>query len=282
VTIAAGFVCMDGIVLCADTQEVIAGYTKNETEKIREYKDQGLCIAITGAGDTELIETAGQLIENALTEEYSEQEARFADDCRKIIENTLIGFLNTSIKPWATFPRDDRPSMPEFLVVIGVSNDVNKYQSLFKTSGTTVREIQPGGECIGAGVMIARSFIERFYDPFVGLDELILITCYIMYHTKRWTDGCGGNTDMVVSSVKNDFFGGVLSTADIRSLEDAFQEFDEQTAYMLRSLANSSQSQFNKRLKAIREELVEIRRKVAAAEALVRFRAKGSLPPKPS
>jgi 20S proteasome alpha/beta subunit len=34
-TIAAGFVCSDGIVLCADTQETITGYTKNSTEKIR-------------------------------------------------------------------------------------------------------------------------------------------------------------------------------------------------------------------------------------------------------
>lgn len=33
-TIGAGFVRSDGVVLCANTQEVIPGYTKNTTEKI--------------------------------------------------------------------------------------------------------------------------------------------------------------------------------------------------------------------------------------------------------
>jgi hypothetical protein len=79
-TIAAGFIGQNGIVLCADTQEVIPGLTKNEVDKIRLWKDQGLCIAIAGAGDSELIETASQRIEKALYGDYSPREVRFPVD----------------------------------------------------------------------------------------------------------------------------------------------------------------------------------------------------------
>src|SRR5277367_974521 len=78
VTIAAGFSCFDGIILCADTQEVIPGYTKNETDKIRQWKDNGLCIATAGSGDSELIEALSQRIEDALTNTYLPTAIRFS------------------------------------------------------------------------------------------------------------------------------------------------------------------------------------------------------------
>jgi 20S proteasome alpha/beta subunit len=92
-TIAAGFVCVDGVILCADTQETISGYTKNETEKIRLFKDQGLCVAITGAGDSELIETVSPLIENALFGDYSPKQIRFDDEYRFIIEKNYASIF---------------------------------------------------------------------------------------------------------------------------------------------------------------------------------------------
>lgn len=152
VTIAAGFVCQDGIVLCADTQEVIPGFTKNETEKIKVWKDGGFSIAITGSGETEGIEVAAQLIEDALTEEYSKDEPL---NCLGIIQTAVRKFFDTSIRPYASFPRDDRPFV-DLLIAVGVSNKATQYESLFKATGVTVREIHPGAECIGTGQMIAK------------------------------------------------------------------------------------------------------------------------------
>jgi hypothetical protein len=37
-TIAAGFVCKDGVILCADTQETIPGYTKTDAQKLRSFE----------------------------------------------------------------------------------------------------------------------------------------------------------------------------------------------------------------------------------------------------
>jgi len=167
--------------------------------------------------------------------------------------------------------------MPELLIVLGVSNDVNRYQSLFVASGITTRELQPGAECVGSGVLLAKSLIERFYSPFDTLDDLILAACYVMYHTKRWTDGCGGNTDIIVSSIKRDFFGGLFSHSDIRILENTFKEFDEQGQFFLGKFANTNVSQrgFRKAVKELGYELGTIREKMSLtgiAESLKRFK----------
>jgi 20S proteasome alpha/beta subunit len=235
-TIAAGFVCMDGIVLCADTQETITGYTKNSTEKIRQMADQGLCVAITGAGETELIETVGERIQHALFCEYSPKEMRMTEQVRDIIQQEMSSAFRRYIAPYAAFPRDDRPGC-DLLIVVTVKNEVNNYECLFKASGTTVRQIEFGGDCVGTGVILAKSLMERFCDSFADLDELVLAMCYVMSQTKKWVDGCGGNTDLVVSSYKRDIFGGV-SSRDIEALEKQFEFCEKTTNLLLTDLVN--------------------------------------------
>jgi 20S proteasome alpha/beta subunit len=261
-TIAAGFVCNDGLVLCADTQEVIPGYTKNEVNKIRMWKDSGLCIAITGAGDTELIENAGQLIETALTDAYSPNECRWKEDFQKIIERTFVKLFKDAILPYATFPREDRPYI-DLLIAIGVCGDATKYEVLFKASGTTVREIDFGAECIGSGTLVAKSLIERIYSSFLNLDDALIVACYILYHTKRWTDGCGGNTSVVVSSMKNGLFGGGIHPSEVKILETVFDKFDSHTHCMLMNFANPNvqDKDFQKSAKDIQDRLSAIRKK---------------------
>lgn len=262
VTIAAGFVCSDGIVVCADSEEVIPGYTKNEVEKIRMWKDRGLCIASTGAGDTDLIEHAGRLIEIALADEYSPKKCRFPEDCRKIIQKVFSQLFNESILPYASFPREDRP-YADLLIAIGVSNDVNQYDVLFKASGTTVREIDFGAECIGSGTLAAKSLIERIYSSFLNLDDALIVACYILYHTKRWTDGCGGNTSVLVSSVRNGLFGGGIHPSEVKILETVFDEFDSHAHCMLMNFANPNvpDKDFKKSAQDIQDRLSSIRKK---------------------
>jgi 20S proteasome alpha/beta subunit len=224
-TIAAGFVCLDGIVLCADTQETITGYTKTNTDKIRRMEDHGLCVAITGAGDTELIETVGERIERALFWEYMPTTVRMPDQVRDIIQQEVSASFKRYILPYASFPKDDRPWC-DLLIVVTVKNEVNNYECLYRASGTTVREIKFGGDCVGSGLILAKSLMERFCDSFMDLDELVLAIIYVMFQTKKWVDGCGGKTDIVVSSYKRDMFGG-FSSNDIEALERQFESCED-------------------------------------------------------
>jgi len=55
-TIAAGFVCSDGLVLFADTEEQM-GLMKTKVEKIREYESGDIRMAVAGAGNGSLADS---------------------------------------------------------------------------------------------------------------------------------------------------------------------------------------------------------------------------------
>jgi 20S proteasome alpha/beta subunit len=234
VTIAAGYVGMNGIVLCADTQETIPDYIKGNTDKIRYFFDRGLHVAVTGAGDSELIETIGERIEKALFRDYSPNTFRFTDEVRDIIQQEMSSSFRQYIIPYASFP--DRPSC-ELLILVSVDNDVNNYECLFKARDTTVREIQYEGACVGAGIIIAQSLFERLCTSFMELDELVLAICYVMFQAKKSVIGCGGKTDLIFSASKQHIFGGV-SSIDIGLLERQFDSCEETVNHLILDMVN--------------------------------------------
>jgi len=236
VTIAAGFVCADGIIICADTQETISGYTKSSAHKLKVWRDGGLNIVVTGAGDTELIETVSQLLIEALRGDYTEQSCWFPKKLCQIIQDTFLTFFKTSLLP---YPRDERPGV-DLLIGVALHNERVAHESLFKASGTTVREIDPGegslgAECVGMGVILGNSLIERLYSPFLHLDELLIIAAYIIFQAKQWIDGCGGDTDLIILG-KNICRG--VSRTDLAQLENYFAEFDKWTHDLVQPFSN--------------------------------------------
>ena len=65
VTIAAGFVCLDGVVLCADSEHT-AGQSKFYEQKIFEIKANNALLYLVGAGDYVYIRAAAQEIESCI------------------------------------------------------------------------------------------------------------------------------------------------------------------------------------------------------------------------
>src|SRR6476646_1110430 len=70
-TVAAGFVCKDGIVLCADSQESAGGY-KFPVEKVLTRIDPYTEIAIAGSGYGPLVDMASQRIAKNLMGGYED------------------------------------------------------------------------------------------------------------------------------------------------------------------------------------------------------------------
>jgi len=86
-------------------------------------------------------------------------------------------------------------------------------------------------------LILAKSLIERFYNSFMNLDEAILAVCYIMYQTKQWIDGCGGKTDLLISSIKKDVFTTVGSH-DIELVEKHFGTCETSVNSLIINLLN--------------------------------------------
>lgn len=263
-TIAAGFVCMDGIVLCADTQESIPGYTKHSTDKIDRWEDENLTFAITGSGDSEIIQTVAQHIIEAGRREYTPNNYLYGDRAKTLIEEAFLKFFKKHLLP---YPQNERPFV-ELLIAIQCHH--NRY--LLKASGTTVRNldpgISPGADCIGSGVMLGHSLIEKLYNPFIDLDDLIIVACYIVFQAKKWVDGCGGNTDLLVLTDK---LRTGMSSNEIEALEKLFGQYDQACGHLLTAIANPNISNANAgtAFKLNRNDLMEGRETLAKSAPTV-------------
>src|SRR5437660_5043389 len=99
VAIAAGFVCMDGMILCADTQETITGYTKNSTEKIAKWEDDNFTLAVAGSGDSEIVQAVSQKLIEAGYAEHTKENYLYGDRAKKLIEEEYLRFFKKYLLP---------------------------------------------------------------------------------------------------------------------------------------------------------------------------------------
>jgi hypothetical protein len=252
--------------MCADTQETISGLTKNNVCKFKFWRDEGLWVVITGAGDTELIETASQLVIEALRGDYTLGSCWFSKELSHRIQDAVMAFFNTSLLP---YPKDERPFV-DLLIGISIHNERCEYETLFKASGTTVREIDPGegslgAECLGLGLILAKSLIERLYGPFLNLDELLLTAAFIIFQAKRFVDGCGGETDLVILSKH---ICRTVPRRDIAQLEKYFQKFDEWTGDLVHQFSNItiSDTKIRTELRRRQKYILELRQELFKAD----------------
>jgi 20S proteasome alpha/beta subunit len=213
-TIAAGFPCKNGLVLCADTQETVSGYVKTDTGKIRVLSTPRHHIVFTGAGDSDLIDTAIDEMSDAVRAENPEGLTRVA----AVLKKTMLRVFEESVKPYAAFPLDDRPSIT---LLVGIQSAAATV--LYKASGTSFRLLQ-NAECIGYGLALGKSLTKQIFKEDMTVEHAGLTAVYVLQQAKRWVDGCGGNSDIVVLS--ND--GNVLqmSAGMVNQLEKHFDEFN--------------------------------------------------------
>lgn len=248
---------MDGVVLCADTQETVPGYTKTTTEKIAIWEEKNFTIAVTGAGDSEIVEALSQLIIEEGRGEYTPGNSLYGMRAKHLISDACVEFFNRHLLP---YPKPERPFVEH---LVAIQSHHNRY--LLKVSGNIVLDLDPsistGAACIGSGALLASSLIERFYDRFSELDDLVIVSCYVIFQAKRWVDGCGGNTDLLVLTDRLRFG---LSSEDIEHLEELFQEYDDQCGRLLTAIANPNASLRDtaQRFAWMRRDLLESRKEL--------------------
>lgn len=104
-TIAAGFRCNEGIVLCADMQETITGYIKGYDGKIVTHLFPHAIVCITGSGTSDYIHAAR---EKAL---IGLDEVKDYESIRRRLESNLINFFDEHLARWSAFGESERPTV---------------------------------------------------------------------------------------------------------------------------------------------------------------------------
>ena len=213
-TIAAGFVANDGMLLCADSQQTISGYIKTYEGKVVTHilREPPLVIAIVGAGTVPYVKTASA----AILKDFPNIE--MLDDIENHFKERLLTFFDKHLSPWASFPDRERPTVE---LLIGVTGR-NTPHALFHYEGTSF--CRSGTKAIGDGVLLANDLIHRYCFGNYTLSQLTALAIYILSKVKKGVDGCGGSTHIV--ALRKGLTFAMADNGEITKLEAEFLKLE--------------------------------------------------------
>src|SRR5581483_5390977 len=176
-TIAAGFVCSDGLVLFADTEEQ-EGYIKTNVEKIQKYPHSNCSLLIANAGNGFLADSLIDRIFDALPRKKSEAEIV------KTIRKTIIDFHASEV---ALYPDTQHRQVG---LILGIQ--LNGKSLLLHADSTALRRVKEFA-VIGYGVEI-KFLAQQLYIQGMPIKHGVLIANYLVDMAKKHVQGCGGES----------------------------------------------------------------------------------------
>jgi hypothetical protein len=223
VTIALGFLCPDGIVLCSDRQIT----DSNAGLKYPKRKLSWMTAARAGiqfdlasayAGDPE----SAKIIRTEIAERFdmeiakSKQIGPYAPSARKVLERIFNSKHTKHLQ-----------------MLIGIRFHSGEL-CLFRTSGKKVFEART--EYIGGGDSSALRYLAVFLlPPFIeSIFQAQVLGSYLVSVANQYVDGCSGGPDIYTitkDGVRNDSIGGVFPDEKSR-----FQHCEDEAGRAMREL----------------------------------------------
>jgi 20S proteasome alpha/beta subunit len=188
VTIITGFNCLDGIVMCADTEEWIATHTRTSTDKLKtvQLSDDGGWMICGGAGDTGLIEFTVNKLARTLWDasDWNVLEEELNRKARDIFRN--------HIRVYAGMPED---MVPDLAFMIAVQ--INRETRLFKWERNYVVPVHLyEHDSVGVGSYQAMPLLRELALS-SSCEQMVFYAVRLMKKVKSLVPGCGGDTDVM-------------------------------------------------------------------------------------
>lgn len=233
-TIIAGFKTMDGIVICADTQETIGNLSKRNVPKLRFEptrhgfyggpSHQGDEIAAAFCGAAQNGPFIDKLVDNAW---QSAQACTSLDEACEKIESSIK-------KTYKEFASIYQPGYcPEAELIYGVK--MSAHTKLFSALGPIVteqREYATGG----AGYYIADFLASRMYAHALTLQQCVILAAYTLFQAKEHVEGCGGDSHIAV--LRDSGVSGRVATDRVSAITEALSSLDDEISGLLLHAAN--------------------------------------------
>ncbi len=223
-TVAAGFVCKGGIVLCADSQETAGDY-KFPVEKVVTKVDPWTEIAIAGSGTGPLVDMATEQLAKGLLgghENYTAVEGRLGDVLNELYET-----------PFRLYPvREAEDSVVQLLIAVKVGK--MQVPILYQASATAISRVTQYA-IIGSGRAVQYE-VQQLYTPEIGMAQGILIAVQLMNVAKAVLSSVGGTGRIVTLEVGEEM--GVAGDWEMIEAEKAVRRFNEQLSSLRLDFAN--------------------------------------------
>jgi hypothetical protein len=185
-TIAAGFVGSDGLVLFADTEEQ-EGYMKTEVEKIQIYPGNNCCLMIANAGQ-------GYLADALIDRIFDEVEQQKPDEAKIIlaIRKTILDFHRSEV---ALYPSDNEHKQVGIVLGLQVAD---RMPLLLHAAATALRKVRELA-VIGYGAEI-KFLAQQMYLKGMPVKHGVLIANYLVRTAIEHVQGCGGESRIATIS----------------------------------------------------------------------------------
>lgn len=228
VTIIAGFRCVDGVVICADTQETL-GTAKRNVPKLRFEPSRGeveenfsnLAVAFCGAGDGPFID---KLAQEAWT--VAKDQPDFTGAC-EAIEHSIKSV-------YAEFGRIYQPGYcPDVKLIYGVKMDGQS--KLFSADGPIVNE-RSEYDTGGKGHYMADFLAGKMFDDSLTVNQCAILAAYVLFQAKEHVEECGG--DSLVTILRNNGASGMVNWHRIIGITEMIQAADDTAGEIMMQLAD--------------------------------------------
>jgi 20S proteasome alpha/beta subunit len=186
-TIGIVFKCIDGAVLCADTQLTIPFpySSKYPGLKIFGFPELQSQPFFTYAGEVAF----STMCINRLADRIAQ-----AEKAGREVAETLTGECKKIHNEYSRLYPDGRLTLGLLLVLRRPDASL----ALYKIIAPSVAPLlSPPFECIGVGTPVAQSVIVPLCSPSITTNEAARIGYYALSQAKQFVEGCGGQTEMV-------------------------------------------------------------------------------------
>lgn len=276
-TIAAGVLHRDGILLCADTQQE-SGAMKVYGPKVGSFPCPGGRVAFAFAGNVAFASSAVSKCS------YRMESAPSGDFFRKL-EETLdkeyrrVVFAHPSYPDWTL-------AYSLILAIWSGSHGVK----LFVTHENTLREVSTGHQCIGMGQELGHYLAGLSFAPNMREQDALLLAAYMLARVKDHVPGCGGPSQFL--ALRNDGTVSPIASVTLEHIERNAKPYEFLARSLLFAAADGelSDEQFEEQLNAFIQYLRTARtswresesNRKALVDALMQLRATAQSSPSKS
>lgn len=243
-TIAAGFVCSDGLLLASDT--LYSGPENRFGQKFWEVLSSPEVVVVFGGSGTE----AG------LKRTRDELKERLAGktDKRSILETSedTLRYVDEKLNPapeWKTYA----------LVGIRIGQNTWLYEN--QEGKNILNVVDFSSECVGAGFSLGLYFARSLFSESMPIAWAKVVAAHLIKNVKQYTGGCGGDTHLIEIPQ----YGSAVFTKDqgeILKLEAYLGEVEKTFRLVLPSQDTPDDYALTFRLRELRKTVKRLRNNV--------------------
>jgi len=240
-TIAAGFVCSDGLLFASDT--MYFGEQITYGQKFWTFVKGDAVIVFGGAGLSASLKRTRDLIDETVTASMTRAEiVTHIERALKYVEDLMA-------------PRDDERTW----ALVGIRMDGNYWLYWNDGGRCALSVLDVNSFCVGAGHSLGLYFARSLFRTNMPIKWGKVVAVHLVNHVKKYESGyCGGDTHLVELPLEgNPRF--VKDQNEIRELEQHLAEVEDAMSIVLPGEDKASDDSLNHRLEMLSETIRKLR-----------------------